>query len=327
MLLCVTAPVRPRDDVLLGHGFPLPLARPFTTRQAIDAGVSRWVLSRLLLDGYLRRMLKGVYVATQTPDSLGLRAEALLLVVPSHAVVTDWTAVWLFTGLLAPNDHLQLPAISMFLPAGKGRLRNGLCASGERAFLPADLTVVEGLTVTTPLRTAWDMGRLVHRDRALSALDALLRNAPHIRDEMVGGVERFRRHRGVVQLRELAPLADGRAESPGESVLRLRWLDVTSLPRPTPQVPILDDRGVEIHRLDLGVEELRFSTEYDGEDFHSTKEELEHDERRREWIRRERGWLIVPVRRQNVFGATRDIEEILHRGVREARRRLGDHRR
>jgi hypothetical protein len=171
------------------------------------------------------------------------------------------------------------------------------------------------------------MGRLVHRDRALSALDALLRSAPHIRDEMVAGVERFHRRRGVVQLRELAPLADGRAESPGESVLRLRWLDVTSLPRPTPQVPILDDRGVEIHRLDLGVEELRFSAEYDGEDFHSTKEELEHDQRRREWIRRERGWLIVPVRRQNVFGATRDIEEILHRGVREARRRLGDHRR
>ncbi len=323
MLLCVTSPLIPSRPALLGPDFPLPLGLPFTTRRAIKAGVSRWALSRLLCDGYLRRVLKGVYVATQTPDSLGLRAEALLLVVPRHSVVTDWTAVWLFTGLLAPNDHLELPAISMFLPAGRGRLRNRLCASGERTFLPADLMTVGGLTVTTPLRTAWDMGRLVHRDRAISALDALLAHDPGMAADMVDGVERFRRQRGVVQLRELAPLADGRAESPGESVLRLRWLDLPSLPRPTPQVPVLSDQGEEVYRLDLGVPELRFGVEYDGEAFHSSDADRSHDMLRREWISRERGWLIKPVRRHNVFGPTRDIEEILYTGVDEARRRLG----
>lgn len=324
MLLDVTVLAGSRNAALLGPGFPLPLEQPFTTRQALESGISRWRLHRLVREGYLRRLLKGVYVAAQTPDSLLLRAEALVSVVPTHAVVTDWTAVWLFTGLLPPNDHLAVPAISMFLPAGKGRLRNQLCDSGERTFVTGDLLTIGGLRVTTPLRTAWDMGRLAHRDRALSGMDGLLRHDPSMREEMVGGVERFRRQRGVVQLRELAPLADARAESPGESVLRLRWLDLRSLPAPTPQVPIFDDRGVRIHRLDLGVEKLRFSVEYDGEEFHSTNEDLVHDERRREWIRRERGWLIVPVRKHNVFGATRDIEGILYEGVREARRRLGE---
>jgi hypothetical protein len=322
MLLSVTVLAGPRNGALLGPEFPLPLDRPFTTAQARESGISRWLLHRLLGEGYLRRLLKGVYVATQTPDGLLLRAEALTLVVPRHAVVTDWTAVWLYTGLLPPNDHLAVPAISMFLPAGRGRLRNQLCDSGERSFLAEDLTTVAGLTVTTPLRSAWDMGRLTYRDRALSGMDGLVRHHPSMREEMVDGVERFRKRRGVVQLRELAPWADGRAESPGESVLRLRWLDLRSLPAPTPQVPILDDRGREIHRLDLGVEELRFSVEYDGEEFHSRREDLEHDARRRAWIRRERGWLIVPVRKHNVFGATRDIEEILYNGVREARRRV-----
>jgi hypothetical protein len=308
---------------LLGSDFPLALDHPFTTSQATDAGVTRRVLGRLLRDGFVRRVLKGVHVAAQAPDGLPLRAESLLLVVPAHAVVTDWTAVWLFTGLLPPGDHLRVPPISMFLPAGRGRLRNGLCNSGERAFRPRDLTVVDRLRVTTPLRTAWDVGRLSHRDIAIGALDALLRHGSFTLDELTSGIVRFRKQRGVVQLRALAPLADARAESPGESVLRLRWLDLQSLPKPEPQVPILDSRGVEIYRLDLGVEELRFSAEYDGEEFHSTHEDVLHDERRRGWIRRERGWIIEPVRKHNVFGPTRDIERILYEGVDRARRRLG----
>jgi hypothetical protein len=196
------------DGPLLGPAFPLPLDRPFTGAAALEAGVSRGVLARLARDGYVRRVLKGVYVTVQSGDSLLLRAQALLLVVPAHAVVTDWTAVWLYTGLHPPNGHLQLPPICMFLPAGRGRLRNGLCDSGERTFAREDLMVVDELTVTTPLRTAWDMGRLAHRDRAIGAIDGLLRHGDFGQEALVGGVERFRKQRGVVQLRHLAPLAD-----------------------------------------------------------------------------------------------------------------------
>jgi hypothetical protein len=312
----------PTGTPLLGPDFPLPLEHPFHASTASAAGISRKVLGRLLREGYTRRMLKGVYVAAQTPDSLALRTEALALVVPAEAVVTDWTATWLYTGLLPPGDHLVVPPVSMFLPAGRGRLRNGLVHSGERAFVRSDLDVVGGFTVTTPVRTAWDIGRFSRRDPAMGGLDGLMRyGAP--RDDMLMGVERFRRQRGVVQLRELAPLADPRAESPAESVVRLRWLDLHSLPRPVPQVPILDDDGRAIYWLDLGVPELRFAVEYDGELFHSTDADRAHDAQRREWIRRERGWIIVPVRRHNVFGPTRDIEEILVAGIDRARRELG----
>jgi hypothetical protein len=141
------------------------------------------------------------------------------------------------------------------------------------------------------------------------------------RDALLMGVERFRGRRHVVQLRELAPLADPRAESFGESVSRLRWLDMPSLPKPEPQVPVLGDGGWPVYWLDLGVLELRFALEYDGELFHSTDEDREHDRRRREWIRR-RGWTIVVVRKENVFGPTRDIEERLVEGIESARANL-----
>jgi hypothetical protein len=307
---------------LLSHDWPLPLDRPFTFRQAYDAGVGRRVLGRLLRLGYLRRLLKGVYVATQVPDSLELRAAALALVAPPGAVVVDWTAAWLHVGLLRPGDHLTVPPVSLFLHAGKGRLRNDLVASGERTFRRADLCRVGDVLVTKPIRTAWDLGRLCRRDLAIGALDALLRGGGFTHEELLDGVERFRRQRGVRQLRQLAPLADARAESPGESVLRLRWLDAGITPAPEPQVPILGDSGRVRYWVDLGVPELRFGCEYDGEAFHGERER-DRDEERREWIRSARGWIIVVARKEDVFGPTADVERNLHEGIRAARRCLG----
>lgn len=307
---------------LLDNDFPLPLDGPFTIAQAVRAGASRFVIGRLVELGLLRRILKGVYVAAQVPDDLLLRARALGLVVPADATIVDWTACWLHAGVLPPGDHLRVPPVSMFRSAGRGRLRNNLCTSGERTFQERDLAVVGNLVVTTPLRTVLDLGRLASRDWALAGMDALLRHGGVRREELLDEIERFRRQRGVVQLRDLAPRADGRAESPGESVLRLRWTDLRTLPQPEPQVPICGPDGREIYRIDLGVEDLLFGAEYDGEEYHSSETDRDHDVARRRDLDRSFGWLVKSVRRENVFGATRDVERILHEGLAEARRRL-----
>jgi hypothetical protein len=279
------------------------------------------VLARLANEGLLRRMLRGVYVVAQEPDTLLLRAQALGLVVPEGAVVVDWTAMWLHTGMLPFGHHLELPPVSLFRLPGQGRLRNGLCVSGERALLPEDLVELGGVIATSSLRTAWDLGRFSRRDDAIGGLDRLLRTGGFSHDELLDGVERFRRQRGVVQLRDLAPIADPRSESGGESVLRLRWRDLSSLPAPTPQVRVAGPGGAT-YSLDLGVEEIRFAAEYDGEEFHTDPADVEHDRRRRAWIAEHRHWVIAPVRRANVFGPTRDVERILYEGVATARREL-----
>ncbi len=309
---------------LLGAGFPLPVDRPFTTKEAAAAGVNGHALRRLLRAGHIRRMLRSVYVAGQLPDTLELRTQALALVVPPDAVVTDWTACWLWTGLLPPGQHVQVPPVFLFRPSGRGRLRNSLSTSGERSFRPGDVVLVGHLRVTTPLRTAWDLGRFQHRDIAIGGIDRLAAEEGFDLELFVRDVERFARQRGVVQLRALVPLVDPRSESPGESTLRLRWHDLSSLPQPTPQVSILDAAGREVARIDLGVEELRFGMEYDGEAFHSREDDREHDRERRAWLRREHGWLIKAVRKENVYGRNRDVERIIHEGVVEARRTFAE---
>jgi len=297
---------------------PLPLDVPFTAPVAKALGVRRHHLTWLCRQGLLLQLLPGVYVAAQVPDGILVRAQALSLVVPDDCVIVDRHAGWLHGAemVLAPNEHINIAPIRVFRPSGNGRLRNGLAESGERNLLPQDIMEIAGLAVTTALRTAWDLGRVRWPERALAALDAMLRLGLFSHDELLAGIERFRGQRWVTTLRAFAPLADGRAASPGESVLRLRWLD-TGLPRPTPQFEVWVD-GVLIAILDLAHPELGYAAEYDGEEWHTTPQQREHDRLRRRAVE-EHGWVVDPFTKKNVFGRAADAPELLLAGAARAR--------
>ena len=125
--------------------------------------------------------------------------------------------------------------------------------------LPRDVVEIGGLAVTSPLRTALDLGRLLWRFDALGALDQFLRIGV-VADELIAEVARFKGFRGVVQLRFLAPLADPRAESLAESALRLHWKDA-GLPSPELQWWVYDEHGIAVFRLDLALPEVLFAAE------------------------------------------------------------------
>ena len=298
----------------------LPVDRPFTRAEALRAGVARPQLREWELAGLLVRPLRGVYHASQLVDGLELRLQCLRLVVPEDCVVTDRTAAWLLGApmALAPGDHLVVPAVSMFRPPGY-RLRNDLTSSGERCLAPSDVLEIDGLRVTTPLRTACDLGRLLHRDQAFAAMDCLLRLGSFTVSDLVGEFDRFKGYRGILQARLLAPLADARSQSPGESILRLRWLDCGDLPPPTPQLPVPNPKGGFYH-VDLGVEELRYAAEYDGEEWHG-EEQRTHDESRRGWMTAAQGYVVDVFRAHNIHGHSQNAEAMLQAGVRRARLR------
>ena len=192
-------------------------------------------------------------------------------------------------------------------------------ASGIRQMRDCDVTVVDGVLVTTKLRTALDLGRLLPRDRAFAALDALL-HAGVDHDSLLAQIERFKGDRGVVQLRTLAPLADGRAESPPESILRLHWLDA-GLPTPDVQiwVPSEEERRF---RIDLGRRDLRYGVEYDGRAYHGGNRAA-YDEQRRRWLREHDDWVIDVFVAEDLFDPQANPQARLREGVRAARERSG----
>ncbi|MGY2874682.1 hypothetical protein ACVW00_001872 [Marmoricola sp. URHA0025 HA25] len=308
------------DAQLLGADFPLPLDQPFTTQTACDAGVSRSLLAALARHGLVRRVLHGVYAASQAPDSVLFRATALQLVIPDCAVVTDRTAAWLHgVPILERGAHLQAPPISVCQTVDS-RVRRPDVDGRRRQLLERDVMELHGIRVTTPLRTGLDLGRSLWRFDALAAIDGVLRiGVDH--DELLSEIERFRGHRGVRQVRWIAPLGDGRAESPGESALRLHWYDA-GLPKPEPQFRILDDWGSELYRLDVPAPEVRYAAEYDGEEFHSSDVDVAHDKERRDWIRRERHWSIDTFRKDDVYGRRTDITRRLRTGFLAAKKSM-----
>ncbi len=310
-------PWLPPDLPFLDDRCPLPLDRPFRTTDAVGLGVPRARLQTLTRRGLIRPVLQGVSVAAQVVDSIECRAHALSLVVPESAVVVDRTAAWLHMVDVLPRSAVhEMPPIEVFSRA-ESRVRRPGVASGERRLLDGDVTVVNGVLVTTRLRTALDLGRSLNRYHALAALDALVRAGVDL-EVLLESVERFRRQRGVVQLRRLAPLVDPRAESPQESVLRLHWHETSTLPPPQPQVWVLDG-GIPRFRVDVGNEDLRYGAEYDGRAFH---EDEAGDTERRDWLDEEGDWVIDVFVDAEIYPRG-DPTVRLQQGALLARRRSG----
>lgn len=296
------------DSPALDYLRRLPLDGPFTAAMARDEGVPAKVLHELVVLGVLRRPVRSAYVSTDLEDSLPLRIALLELVVPPGCFVTDHTAAWLHAGskALLPNSHLLVPRPDVFRHSETRALRNPLVRSGERAILPRDLVQLGGVEVTTPLRTGCDLLRLFNPDVGMWGMDCMLGTGTFVIEEVFAMLPRFRGERGVVQLRALAPRADGRSQSFGEAGLRNRWHDA-GLPRPVCQVPIVLN-GRVIFWLDMGLEDLLFAAEYDGAQWHDGPEAEEHDPERRDWMETQRDWWIEVFRGPSVFGAQQNAD-------------------
>lgn len=227
----------------------LAVGRPFTPAMAARAGLGRTALERLHREGRLRRLLRGVYLDATVDDSIEVRADALGLLVGQQQVIVGLTAAWLH-GVAV--DRSETPAVEVH---GRGRLVPRYAARPV-GYTERDLQLVGPVRATTPLRTALDLGRHLAPDRALAALDGLLRTRSFSHTALMAELARFTGQAGVGQLRELAAIADGRADGPEESVLRRRWL-AGRLPTPTPGL-VLRGAGSGAARLALGLESHRF---------------------------------------------------------------------
>lgn len=264
---------------------------PFTWPQARAAGISRRRLDDAVEARLIRRLLRGVYVAADLEDNPLLRAQAARLVISPHAVLCDRTAAWVLGCDVHDYRELDvLPPIESYVLRGHDPTDRPECAGGTRDLSPGDWQVIDGVRVTTPIRTAMDLGCKLDRRSALAAMDALMRAYGFTVEEMMRMLPRYFRRRGVRRLRTIVALPDPRAESRSESWVRLELID-HGLPVPTLQHWVRIG-GVPTYRLDLAYPHARVAIEYDGEEFHSTPEQRERDRRRRAELR-ELGWTVI----------------------------------
>lgn len=274
--------------------------RPVTRRQLLESGIPARRIEAMRRRGELRMVFRGVYVPAEVEDSLATRIEAAGLVLRPDQVVCDRAAAFLHgVDVYGARESESRPLETCVLRGGTRTRRHGIDGR-ERDLAPHEIETHRGVRVTTPLRTALDLGCSLPRHRALGALDELSRIHALDRRAFERQVGRFRGRRGVLQLRDLLPLVDPRSESQRESWIRLEIADA-GLPRPELQWWVIED-GIALWRLDLAYPNHRIAIEYDGEEFHRrTSKQVEHDERRRRWLRG-RGWRIIVVTKDDLRG-------------------------
>ena len=279
---------------------------PFRRSELADLGLTPAGLRRLVDRGELHRLVRGVYVRADVELTMLVRAHAVALAIDPEHVACDRTAAWIHGIDTFTVDDLEgSPPIETCSLPGKHPTERAQAEGHSRDLEPADIMTVDGLRLTTPLRTAIDLACVLRRREAYAALNAFARQHQLTAQQMLAEVgRRYRRRRGVVQARALIPLVEPRVESQRESWTLLEIIEA-GLPVPEPQVWI-EIGGVPTYRLDLAYRRKKVAIEYDGEDWHDrTDDQRRYDESRRAWLR-DHGWTVIVLRRGDFTGTAVD---------------------
>lgn len=150
---------------------------------------------------------------------------------------------------------------------------------------------IDGMTVTSPARTALDLARHLPRDAAVRHLDALARATDVKAGDAASLAERYPKSRGLRRSDIALPLMDAGAESPRETWLRLLLIDA-GLPPPRTQIRVTD--GFNEAFIDMGYDEQMVGLDYDGKHHSTDRARYVHGIGRAELIERE-GWIDIHV--------------------------------
>jgi very-short-patch-repair endonuclease len=172
-----------------------------------------------------------------------------------------------------------------------------------RAVLPGDeMTVHDGIPVTTPARTLLDVAAVLdeHRlARAAERAEALRLTSPTSLAELV---ERYPRRKGTPNLKRLIE-ADRIVPTTTRSRLERRFLtflDANELPR-----PLVNER-VDPFTPDFRWTDQRLVVELDGFETHGTRQAFERD-RARDRALLAAGWRVARITNRQLDDAPNDL--------------------
>ena len=192
----------------------------------------------------IARIRRGVYIDTRQWDALQAAERYRLFVI---ATVTCMRSSPLVCGLSAAALW-NLPIVGGWpttlevLGARGGPGSTGHVVRRRVSDLPTP-SLVDGVQVTSPARTVVDVARTADFAPALTIADAALSAGLCTLTDLDTELDAVgTRARGRTAAANVVLLADGRSESPGESLSRARMWQL-GVPQPRLQVPLLDERG------------------------------------------------------------------------------------
>lgn len=243
-------------------------------------------VTRHALQTRYRKLHQNVYAPEHLTPTAHDRAEAAWLWSGRTATLAGYSAAAVLGSKWLPDDApAELARVRYPSPPGI-RVHSGTIAADE-------IAVIGAMACTSVARTCYDIGRRQPLDTGIIRIDALLNSTRGDLADVAAITARYPGARHIRRLRTALDLADAGAESPQETRLRL-LLVRSGLPRPTTQIPVLDDWGFVRRRVDMGWEDAMVGVEYDGEQHFTDPLGYAADIERLEFLAA-RGWTIVRV--------------------------------
>ena len=254
----------------------------FLGASAVQAGL---LSPRQLQGGTWRRLLRGVYVHRDVPVTHELRTRAAAVLLP-EAVVTGVSAAALWgVDLAGPDDEVEVT-----LPPGTHPVRTADVRARRADLDRAHVSSRSGLPVTTPEATALHLSAALPGEDAVVAVDQLVATGA-VDLAPIRALAAAARGPGSARARTVCGLADGRAESPQETRLRL-LMARGGLPTPVAQFRVLV-AGRFVARVDFAWPDRRVAVEYDGL-WHAETAQFARDRQRLNRLQAA-GWRVVFV--------------------------------
>jgi very-short-patch-repair endonuclease len=285
----------------------------FSREQLRGLGVTNRMIYRRLASGRWERLNPNVFRVGGAPASWQQSLRAATLGWGDGSVISHRSAasIWRVAGF-------EPGLVELTVPRHRRRAIPGIVH--RNVLFEADVTIHEGIPITTPARTLIDLASVCPTHQVEEALDDVLRrkmiSIPRIRWRLAE-IEGDGGRPGVSLLRSLI---DARAEGiVSQSVLETRLLRVmvrAGLPKPVSQYRIRDG-GEQVAIVDFAFPTEKVAVEADGYRWHSGRIKWQADLKRRNRIS-SLGWCVIHATWDDLMDRPDQVIDSIKRALRRS---------
>lgn len=275
----------------------------FLTRDALALGYDEKSIRRLIRAGVWQRVRHGAYVSMPEWEALDpcgrhrLRARAVLRTGKTGHLLSHTSALVEFG---VPTWDLDLRDVHVTRPDMRGGRREAGVCQHQGRLIENDYWACNGVSLTSPTRTALDITTITDPEHALVAIDGLLHAGLTTIGQTMARYEGMTHRPHTLGTGLILSLADGRAATPGKTRARyLCWR--YGLPKPELQYEIYAPNGELVAVVDLAWPDYGVFLEFDGmikygallKDGESPKDVIVREQRREEEVCALTGWRSI----------------------------------
>jgi very-short-patch-repair endonuclease len=267
-------------------------------RQVTELGVDRWRVARALESGRLERVTTRVLRIPGSPATPQQRAMIACLDVNGVVAAQSAASMWEVPGFFLEPVHVLATRSPHRDRERAGRMHSSLRLREE------DLTSLDGIPVTTPVRTLRDLAGRVHPEKLSQVCDRMLSRRLLRLETLHDALAALPSRGGAPGTAEMRTLILDRPDGyrPADRNLELRFEAIVEKAGDAPferQVVVGDSDG-PIGRVDFLDRRFRVVVEVQSHLFHTGLVDAARDAERIQRLRRA-GWIVVLVTDEEIW--------------------------